>query len=233
MNIQFYDIEKKLPLGNAQSVSLEELLKTSLFVSIHVPKTKETHHMIAKEQIELMQKGSFLINAARGDVIKADDVAEALKSGKLGGAAIDVFPLEPEANIKTGFESIFKGCPNTILTPHIGGSTEEAQANIGLEVADALISFMNSGSTIQSVNVPKFNPIRYKVSHRLLHFHKNVPGVMKEINSILGDYNVLGQVLGTQDNLGFAIIDIDKSVSKEVFARLKLMPTTIKARKIY
>lgn len=233
MIVQYYDIQNVLPLGNSKPVTLDELLSTSLFVSVHVPKTKDTYHMISKEEIKKMKDGSFLINAARGDVVVVEDLADALKSGKLGGAAVDVYSEEPEVNLESGFKTALQGCPNTILTPHIGGSTEEAQEKIGLEVTKSLIHFINDGSTISSVNVPSFNAKRYPNSHRLLHFHKNVPGVMKEFNTIFSDYNVLGQVLGTMDKIGYVIIDIESNVSHEAYKKLKTMKTTIKVRKIY
>lgn len=231
MKVQFYDIINVLPIGNCQPVDLDTLLKSSDIVSLHVPKTEQTHHLISKSELDKMKPGSYLINAARGDVIVADEVAAAVKSGKLAGVAIDVFEVEPEAN-SNEFKNPLQNLPNVILTPHCGGSTEEAQAKIGIEVATNLIRFLNEGTTDGATNVPQFIARPSPNSHRLLNFHKNMPGVIRDINNILSDYNVSQQLLGTQGKVGFTIIDVEKSVSQEVFERLWNLQSSIKTRKI-
>lgn len=231
MKVQFYDIINVLPIGNCQPVDLDTLLKSSDIVSLHVPKTEQTHHLISKSELDKMKPGSYLINAARGDVIVADEVAAAVKSGKLAGVAIDVFEVEPEAN-SNEFKNPLQNLPNVILTPHCGGSTEEAQAKIGIEVATNLIRFLNEGTTDGATNVPQFIARPCPNSHRLLNFHKNMPGVIRDINNILSDYNVSQQLLGTQGKVGFTIIDVEKSVSQEVFERLWNLQSSIKTRKI-
>ncbi|KAA8492853.1 D-3-phosphoglycerate dehydrogenase [Porphyridium purpureum] len=235
MKVVFYDLVPKLPLGNSEPRStLEELLQESDVVSLHVPRSDLTKNMIAKEQLALMKKGALLINAARGTVVKLEDLAEYLKSGHLGGAAVDVFPTEPEKN-GPGFESVLIGCPNTILTPHVAGSTQEAQSKIGEEVAVALLKFVNMGCTMGSVNLPNLElPVSSKV-HRILNLHKNVPGVLRDINNILAnlDCNVNAQMLGTTSEVGYLIIDVDKATSAETKKAIAALPASIRTRLLY
>lgn len=209
MHVQYYDHVPKLALGNASPVnSLEELLRTSDFVSLHVPYTQSTHEMITANEIAMMRKGSYLINYARGKVAKVPDVAEALKAGHLAGAAWDVFPKEPAPGIKE-FYTELQGCPNTILTPHIGGSTEEAQEAIGLEVATKLVNFMNNGSTVSSVNFPEVDLPNNPNVHRIVNVHWNVPGVLKEFNEALSKYNINAQMVATKGKIGVFMCHID------------------------
>ena len=195
MRVVFYDHAPKLSLGNATSLqTLDQLLQASDFVSLHVPLTAETRNMIASPQINKMKRTACLLNLARGECINVEDVAEALKSGRIAGLAVDVYPSEPLEN-GDGFVSCLQGCPNTILTPHIGGSTEEAQAAIGLEVADRVVSILDSGSPIQSVNFPQVDIPRERNRLRIVNVHDNVPGVLATLNNILRDFNISAQVL--------------------------------------
>lgn len=210
MKVIFYDIIPKLSLGNATYVdSLDDLLKQSDFVTLHVPATPDTQNMISTPQLQMMKNGSYLLNASRGHVVDVAAAAKALKDGHLAGAAFDVFPYEP-AEAKEPFKSELVGMPNTILTPHIGGSTEEAQAGIGLEVARKIISYINSGATLGAVNLPEMSLQQHRNSHRILNIHKNVPGVLRDVNNVLADYNVVGQMLLTSGSVGYLIADIDK-----------------------
>jgi D-3-phosphoglycerate dehydrogenase len=195
MRVVFFDHAPKLTLGNASSLqSLDQLLEMSDFVSLHVPLTAETRNMIASPQINKMTRTACLLNLARGECINVDDVAEALKSGRIAGLAVDVYPSEPLEN-GNGFVTCLQGCPNTILTPHIGGSTEEAQAAIGLEVADRIVSLLDSGSPIQSVNFPQVDIPKERNRLRIVNVHDNVPGVLATLNNILRDHNISAQVL--------------------------------------
>jgi len=232
MKVYYYDIAPVMPLGNAKKVgSLEELLPLCNFVSLHVPKTHKTINMIGYAQIRLMKKGSYLINASRGDVVVVRDVANALKSNYLAGASFDVFPNEPSNSEE--FVSELQGCNNTILTPHIGGSTEEAQDSIGIEVASKMINFINEGSTIGSVNFPEIELKNRQKTHKILHIHNNMPGVMMYISSILSDYNILSQVLGTNEKIGYLIIELDKAVSEKIKNILSEFNYSIKVRILY
>ncbi|MEJ2756647.1 MAG: phosphoglycerate dehydrogenase, partial [Gammaproteobacteria bacterium] len=184
MQVRYYDIETKLPLGNAEPIlSLKELLSISDVVTLHVPETPSTKNMIGAAEIEHMRDGAMLINASRGTVVDIDALAAALKVGKVGGAAIDVFPKEPRSN-SDRFESPLQGLDNVILTPHIGGSTVEAQANIGLEVSEKFIKYSDNGSTLSAVNFPEVSLPKHTKSHRLLHVHRNIPGVISEVNRV-------------------------------------------------
>jgi len=208
MNVIFYDIISVMPLGNCKRKEmLEELLEQADFVTLHVPKTDQTKNMITEKQLKMMKKSSYLLNASRGTVVDIPALANALRSGHLAGAAVDVYPTEPEANIKD-WQNELQNCPNTILTPHIGGSTEEAQYAIGLEVADKLIKFINTGSTATAVNFPNLDLPVTKGTHRILNIHKNVPGVLKNINTLLGDINVVGQMLAAKGTVGYLIVDV-------------------------
>jgi D-3-phosphoglycerate dehydrogenase len=235
MRVLFYDVVSKLPLGNAKGChKMNELLGESDFVTLHVPATPQTHEMIAEEQIKFMKKGSYLINASRGTVVDIDALAAHLKSGHLAGAAIDVFPEEPESNTEK-FETVLQGISNVILTPHIGGATEEAQANIGTEVPATLMRFVNSGATTSSVNFPIIDLPPTAGSHRILNVHRNVPGVLKEINRIVSEIgaNIRAQALATDAEIGYLIIDTDRAFSSEVKAAIEGLDTSIKTRILY
>jgi len=233
MIVRFYDHVPKLPLGNAQAVpSLQELLQSSDIVTLHVPLTPDTIGMIGEEEIKLMKKGSYLLNAARGQVIDLEAVARAVRSKHLAGVAVDVFPDEPATN-GDEFKCPLQGLPNVILTPHIGGSTEEAQAGIGREVAGKIINFINSGSTIGCVNLPEMFLPHSKGAHRILNFHKNQPGVLRDINQLLSGYNVMGQMLMTRGSVGYLIIDVEAEVSDEIRQQMANLPASIKTRLLY
>ncbi|MBE7410959.1 MAG: phosphoglycerate dehydrogenase [Leptospiraceae bacterium] len=235
MKVYFYDILTKLPLGNATScTSYEELLKISDFVTFHVPETPETKNLVTKKELYTLKKGSYLINASRGKVVDIDALVEALKSGHLAGAAVDVFPVEPKSN-KEPFYSPLQKLPNVILTPHIGGSTEEAQKNIGLEVATKLIKYINNGSTSFSVNFPNLELPIQKENYRILNVHKNQPGFLRDLNSIVSDLggNILSQYLSTSSEIGYLIMEIDQAIGDTVKEKLKKHPLSIKTRILY
>jgi D-3-phosphoglycerate dehydrogenase len=235
LRVVFYDVVAKLPLGNAKGCStLPGLLREADFVTLHVPGTPQTHKMIGAEQLKMMKKGAYLMNASRGNVVDIPALAEALKSGHLAGAAIDVFPEEPENNIPD-YRTDLQGLPNVILTPHIGGATEEAQANIGEEVPTALIRFVNSGSTIRSVNLPNMDMPMSKNSHRILNMHRNVPGVLREINQIVSDLgaNIQAQALSTDPEIGYLVLDTDQAVSESVKTAIEGLSASIKTRILY
>jgi D-3-phosphoglycerate dehydrogenase len=199
-----------------------------------VPSDASTKNIINADSLALMKKGSLLINYSRGDVVDLDALKRSLLSGHLSGAAIDVFPEEPEKN-GASFSTVLQNLPNVILTPHIGGSTEEAQLNIGLDVTSKLLNYLERGSSTGSHSVPQLNlPLQAK-THRILHIHKNVPGVLGEINSKLSLHgiNILGQYLKTTDEIGYVVLDVDTSLSKEALALLKEVKSTIKVRMLY
>ncbi len=235
MRVLYYDIAKKLPMGNNRPVaSLEALLAQSDFVTLHVPATSQTQGMIQAEHIAQMRPGSYLVNASRGSVVNLEALAEAIKSEHVAGAAIDVYPKEPKKNGEH-FDSPLIGLPNVVLTPHIGGSTEEAQESIGVEVGSACLDFTNNGSTASAVNFPQAElPLRAD-SHRILNAHNNVPGVMAEISRILGDLNanIHAQHLVTDDATGYLITDLDKNVSEEVYRAISGLGTNIKTRILF
>ncbi|MBC7386964.1 MAG: phosphoglycerate dehydrogenase, partial [Cryobacterium sp.] len=213
MRVLTYDIASKLSIGNTRSVPmLDDLLSQSDFVTLHVPETTATKNMISAPQLRKMKKGAYLINASRGTVVDIAALAAILKEGKLGGAAVDVFPEEPSGNDQK-FVSELQGLANVILTPHIGGSTEEAQANIGIEVAGSLIRFMNEGATPSAVNFPRIDPMIVPGAHRILNVHRNVPGVLRDINKIVSDLhaNIRGQVLSTDNDIGYLVMDLDQN----------------------
>ncbi|MCG9873857.1 MAG: phosphoglycerate dehydrogenase [Leptospiraceae bacterium] len=236
MKVLFYDIQTKLPLGNAISMpTYNDLLKEVDFLTFHVPETEETMNLFTKKQIQLMKKGSYLINASRGKVVQIDDLAEALKSGHLAGAAVDVFPEEPKSN-KEPFTSPLQNLKNVVLTSHIGGSTEEAQRNIGTEVALKLLKFINNGSTTFAVNFPNIEIGSIKAGyHRILNIHKNQSGFLRDINSIVSDLggNILTQHLSTSMNIGYLAMEIDKNLGDELKNRIKEHPFSIRTRILY
>lgn len=235
MRVLFYDIIPKLPLGNAASVdSLDELLAQSDFVTLHVPETEQTKQMIGDAQLRKMRSGSALLNLSRGSVVDIDSLVEHLKKGHLSGAAIDVFPTEPSSNDEL-FESPLCRLPNVILTPHIGGSTIEAQRNIGLETSAALLKFIEVGSTTGSVNFPAVEVPVVSGSHRVLNCHRNVPGVLRAINEIVAELgvNIQRQTLATVGEVGYLIMDVDRSLSAEVKSKIDALPASIKTRLLF
>jgi len=235
MKVLYYDILDKLSIGNAKKCkSLNELLKNSDIVSLHVDGKKSNTNLISDKEFSIMKEKSILVNYSRGNVVDIDSLIKNIKSKKLMGAALDVFPEEPSNN-KEKFESKVKGIEEIILSPHIGGSTKEAQKNIGSYVPDKIIDFINSGNTSSSVNFPKLSLPEQSDSHRLIHIHKNEPGVMLEINKIISEYNIniKGQYLKTNEEIGYVITDIDSFYNKEVVKSLKNIPATIKLRVLY
>ena len=235
MKVYLYDIVTKLPLGNAAQVSsLKELMQICDVVSLHVPETSQTENMISAEQISWMKKGSILINASRGTVVDIDALAAALESKHLSGAAVDVFPVEPHAN-DDEFVSPLRKFENCILTPHIGGSTMEAQENIGFEVAEKLIRYSDNGSTQTSVNFPEVALPSHPDMHRLLHVHKNVPGVMSQINQIFSasGINISSQYLQTNDKIGYVVMDIAEKDSDIALDKLYDVTGTIRCRVLW
>ena len=235
MKVLYYDILDKLSIGNAKKCkSLNELLKKSDIVSLHVDGKKSNTNLISDKEFSIMKEKSILVNYSRGNVVDIDSLIKNIKNKKLMGAALDVFPEEPSNN-KEKFESKVKGIEEIILSPHIGGSTKEAQKNIGSYVPDKIIDFINSGNTSSSVNFPKLSLPEQSNSHRLIHIHKNEPGVMLEINKIISEYNIniKGQYLKTNEEIGYVITDIDSVYNKEVVKSLKNIPATIKLRVLY
>jgi D-3-phosphoglycerate dehydrogenase / 2-oxoglutarate reductase len=235
MHVLYYDIQTKLPLGNAHSTnSLSELLKKSDIVTLHVPEDTTTKDMIGYPELKIMKKGSFLINASRGHVVVIKALKEALEAKQLKGAAIDVFPKEPKSG-EEEFTSILRDIPNVILTPHIGGSTKEAQENIALEVSRSLIDFSDKGFTEGAVNFPQVNLPLHPGSHRILHIHHNVPGILQQINTIIGkeEINVLGQHLQTTNTIGYVLLDIAKESSKRLLEQLNTIQGTIRSRLLF
>ena len=232
MKVYYYDIENKLSLGNAIQVpNLVELLNMSDVISLHVPETASTKDLIGAEQLRMMKPGAIFINASRGTVVDIDALADVIKSGHLSGAAIDVFPSEPKSNDEE-FLTPLRGLDNVILTPHIGGSTQEAQENIGLEVANKLVKYSDNGSTLSAVNFPEVSLPGHKGSSRLLHIHRNQPGVMNQINQIFADegINIAGQYLQTSSEIGYVVIDVETEHSEKALSRLKEINGTIRAR---
>lgn len=235
MKVIFYDVVKKLPLGNASVRSnLNELLQEADFVTLHVPETFQTKDMIRKEQLQIMKKGSFLINASRGTVVVIEDLAEAIRSRHLGGCAVDVFPVEPASN-KEAFVSALQGLSNVILTPHIGGSTEEAQFAIGQEVADSFTRYLKIGSTSGAVNFPSVDLPITQGSHRILNVHRNEPGVLGEINSVVSQagVNIKSQYLSTDASIGYMVMDVEKADAANLMSEIGKLKRSIRTRVVY
>ena len=235
MQVVFFDVVTKLPLGNARQISqLNDLLAQSDVVSLHVPETQATQWMMGAAEIAAMKPGSVLINASRGSVLEIEPLAVALRQKKLLGAAIDVFPVEPRGN-KDLFESPLRGLDNVILTPHVGGSTVEAQENIGIEVAEKLVKYSDNGTSTSSVNFPEVALPAHPGKHRLLHVHRNVPGVLAEINKVFSDnhINIASQYLQTNEAVGYVVIDIDAAHSDMALAKLADVPGTIRSRVLF
>ena len=235
MQVVFHDVVTKLPLGNArQAASLQELLATSDIVSLHVPELPSTQWMIGAAEIAAMKPGAILINASRGTVVEIDPLADALRAGQLLGAAIDVFPVEPRTN-KDEFTSPLRGLDNVILTPHIGGSTMEAQANIGLEVAEKLVKYSDNGTTTSAVNFPEVALPAHPGQKRILHVHHNVPGVLSAINQVFAQHglNIVGQYLRTDEKLGYVVMDIGAEAQDLPLAQLAEITGTIRCRVLF
>jgi D-3-phosphoglycerate dehydrogenase / 2-oxoglutarate reductase len=235
MRIVFYDRAVKLPMGNNKSCSsLEELLAEADFVTLHVPATKETHEMIGPNELAHMKRGGYIINAARGTVVQIPALVAALKSGHLAGAAIDVYPEEPESNVDN-FKTDLQNLPNVILTPHIGGSTGEAQESIGREVGTSLRRFGLTGATVGAVNFPQIEMPRDKDTVRILNVHRNVPGVLRDVNRIVSEHqaNIHSQLLSTDAEIGYLIMDLDHEVSEGVYTGIAGLATSIRTRMVY
>jgi D-3-phosphoglycerate dehydrogenase len=235
MKVIFYDVETKMPLGNAVGIKdIGTLVASADVISLHVPETQNTQNLINRELLTQFKKGSILINYARGQVVDLNALSESLKKGDLGGAAIDVFPTEPEKNGDT-FTNPLQNLPNVLLTPHIGGSTEEAQQNIGEDVSNKLFHFLEKGVTNGSHTVPSLALPAQEGTHRILHIHKNVPGVLSDINTRLSknDINIIAQYLKTNDEIGYVVLDVDKNLSNQASELLKEVKETIKVRVLY
>jgi D-3-phosphoglycerate dehydrogenase len=235
MKVIFYDTETKLPLGNAEDrKSLKEVVSKADIVSLHVPETDTTKNLINNNNLKFFKKGGILINYARGEVVDLDALAKSLKEGHLSGAAIDVYPWEPEKN-GDKFTTPLQGLSNVILTPHIGGSTQEAQHNIGDDVSAKLFNYLEKGISFGSHTIPGLSLPPQEGTHRILHIHRNVPGVLSEINTRLSKnkINILGQYLKTNDAIGYVVLDVDKSLSNSALALLKNVKDTIKVRMLY
>ena len=230
MRVVFYDTSHVLARGNARPVSFRELLEISDVVTLHVDGKKENQDLFGDQEFRAMKDGACFLNLSRGFVVDHDALAAHLKTGKLSGAAIDVFPKEPESG--AGFESALRALPNVILTPHVGGSTEEAQANIGSFVSAKLLDYVRTGDSLLSVNLPQCHLEYEEGSYRLMHIHQNVPGILRAINDILADreINIERQALNTRGTLGYAIYDINRACDQELMAQLKAVPHTIAVR---
>jgi len=234
MSVLFHDIVDKLPLGNARKAAdLDELLSVADVVTLHVPDTPETRSMIGPEHLQRMRTGAFLINSSRGQVVDLQALRQALDSGHVAGAAIDVFPLEPNQP-NDHFVTPLQGARNVILTPHVGGSTEEAHINIANYVSDKLLRFLHTGATAGSINFPEVDLPRVPNTHRILHIHHNVPGVLAKINIVFArrNINVEGQMLQTRGNIGYLVVDVNQQVSDQVLDLMGHITETIKVRKI-
>lgn len=235
MKVIFYDTVTKLPLGNAESrKTLKDVVSKADIITLHIPETQQTKNLINKTLLKQFKKDSILINFARGEVVELNALATALKNGHLSGAAIDVFPVEPEKN-GDPFSSPLQNIPNVLLTPHIGGSTEEAQYNIGEDVSAKLLQYLEMGATTGSHTVPELNLSPQEGTHRILHIHTNVPGVLSEINTTLSEnkINVLSQYLKTNDEIGYVVLDIDKKLSKNAVELLRKVKGSLKVRLLY
>ena len=238
MQVLYHDIETKLALGNARAaVDLDDLLARSDVVTLHVPETPATQWMIGARELARMKPGAHLINASRGTVVEIEPLAAALRDGRIGGAAVDVFPAEPKGNSEA-FESALRGLDNVILTPHVGGSTLEAQDNIGIEVAAKLVRYSDNGSTLSAVNFPEVSLPEHDGSHRLLHIHRNVPGMLSQVNAVFSSrgINIDGQFLRTDPNVGYVVIDVSGAgdeQARELRDALAAIEGTLRARVLY
>jgi len=235
MKVIFYDVETKLPLGNAEDAkSLKELLSRADVVTLHVPETNQTKNLISKTHLKHFKKGAILLNYARGEVVDLEALRKEILEGHISGAAVDVYPWEPEKN-GDHFQTPLQDLPNVILTPHIGGSTEEAQQNIGEDVSVKLFNYLEKGITFGSHTVPALALPPQEGSHRILHIHNNVPGVLSAINTQLSKHNIniVGQYLKTNEDIGYVVLDVDKKLSSQALHLLKDVKATIKVRMLY
>ena len=235
MQVQFHDVAPRLPIGNNRPAdSLAALLAQSDFVTLHVPETPLTRGLVGERELALMRPGAYLLNLSRGSVVDLGALARALACGHLAGAAADVFPAEPDGN-SDDFATELRGVPNVILTPHVGGSTEEAQEAIGREVASVIVKFVNAGATTGSVNFPQIEPPPLRGRHRLLNVHRNVPGVLSSINRIVShaQANIESQILATNPAIGYLVMDLNREVSREVHVRMSALATNIRTRVLY
>ena len=235
MRVIFYDVISKLPMGNNHAcAAMAEVLAQADFVCLHVPETVQTRHLVGAEALAQMKPGSYLLNASRGSVVDIEALAGALRSHHLSGAAVDVYPEEPEGHSDT-FTTELQGLANVILTPHIGGSTLEAQAAIGREVGSALTNFVNRGTTMGAVNFPQVELPPSRATHRILNVHQNVPGVLRDINKIVSDCNanIHSQVLATDPSVGYLVMDLDHDVSTDVCDAMARLATNIRTRILY
>ena len=235
MKVVFHDIVKKLPLGNARQLpNLKEVLKVSDFVTLHVPDTKLTRGMIGREELKMMRKGSYLLNLSRGTVVDIKALQGSLVSGHLAGAALDVYPKEPKAR-KDPFESELRGLENVILTPHIGGSTEEAQRNIGTEVSAALADYAKTGSTAGCTNLPEVQMARLRDSYRVLNIHRDMPGVLSQINGLIGReaVNIKAQSYSTSNGIGYLMMDVETSLPRSIQRQIELLDSNIRTRLLF
>ena len=235
MKVIFYDTETRLPLGNAEDrKSLKDVVAHSDIITLHVPELPSTQNMINAAMLKHFKKGSILINYARGEVVDLEALRKALLGGHLGGAAVDVFPVEPEKN-GDKFSTPLQGLSNVLLTPHIGGSTQEAQHNIGDDVSSKLLSYLEKGISTGSHSIPALALPPQEGTHRILHIHQNVPGVLSQINTQMSKHriNILGQYLKTNDQIGYVVLDVDKGLSKNAVELLRKVKATIKVRVLY
>ncbi len=234
MEVGYHDLEEKLPLGNVRKYPLKELLRRSDVITVHVDGRESNRNLIGEKEFSAMKEGVVFLNLSRGFVVDVEALARHIRNGRVKGAAIDVFPEEPESS-KAPFSSCLQGLPNVILTPHIGGSTEEAQAGIGAFVAERIASYFSTGSTITSVNFPVYQPLGRPYRHRFAHIHENIPGMLAKINEVFArrNINIAGQHLGTRETIGYAIIDVDGPGDKGIVSELEAIPNTIRVRLVY
>jgi len=235
MKVIYFDVVTKLPLGNASQVgTMHELLSQADVVSLHVPELNSTKNMMGKAQFDQMKDGAIFINAARGTCVQLEDLAAAIESKKIAGAAIDVFPTEPKSNDEP-LDSPLRGYPNVILSPHVGGSTVEAQENIGLEVSEKFVQYANCGSTVSAVNFPEIAMQQQENTHRILHIHKNVPGVLSRVNQLFAEHNIniVAQSMMTREEIGYLMLDVNKLDAKLAFEHLQSVEGTIRLRVLY
>jgi D-3-phosphoglycerate dehydrogenase len=234
MEVWYHDLEEKLPLGNVRKCALEELLHRSDVVTVHVDGRESNRNLIGEDEFQAMKQGVVFLNLSRGFVVDVEALARHIKSGKIKGAAVDVYPVEPESS-KAPFSSPLQGLANVILTPHIAGSTEEAQAGIGAFVAERIVGYIAAGSTVSSVNFPVYHPLGRTNGHRFAHIHENIPGMLARINHVFArrDVNITGQHLETRGTIGYAIIDLDGPYHREILSDLEAIPHTIRVRLVY
>ncbi len=235
MEVYYYDIVEKLALGNAKKCeSLDELLSVADILTLHVDGRKDNKNIIGEREFSQMKDGVIFLNLSRGHIVDIPALRNAVTNGKIAGVGIDVFPEEPKSN-KDEFVSELRGLPNVIMTPHIGGSTLEAQENIGVFVPNRIIDYINTGSTTNNVNFPEIQLPRLENAHRLIHVHHNVPGVLAQINNIIAKHNlnIIGQYLKTNETIGYMILAVDKEYDNEVIDELKNIDNTIRFRVLY